>query len=148
MTNTLPDTQQAFTVNLRDLVVPLGYSDITNLRNRFETFKAKLAKNKELGNQVLYKPDTYIEYTTARLVNTYIMTVACATSFACYVDPVRGIWDGKYMAASAYHGTAYTLPDDDATPKDIEAYKEENELSDYDYKSMMAAPNGVVIYSM
>ena len=61
-------------------------------------------------------------------------------------SPVRSIWTGKYVAASKHHGTAYDLPEDDATPEDIEAYTEENDLSDYDYKSMLAAPNCVVIY--
>ena len=87
MTNTLPDTQQAFTVNLRDLVVPLGYSDITHLRGRFETFKTKLAKSKDHDFSASYKVCTYFDETTKRFVDTYTMSKTCAAKFALYARP-------------------------------------------------------------
>lgn len=86
-----PSVSDELCVQLRDLMEPLSYSDIANLRARFDTFKSKLLKNRELEIPVLFKADIYVDYYSGRVVDTYVMTRMCAVNFACWVDPAKGM---------------------------------------------------------
>lgn len=76
------------TINLRDLMSSLKYTEIYDLRRRFYTFckKCKLPENAES-----YKSDTYIDLVNGKFVPTVVMTPAIAAAFSVYIKPDVGV---------------------------------------------------------
>ena len=86
---------QEWSVQLRDLMPRLGYTDHRNLRERFKTFlkktyavdAEKVTEWKSLG----CFPSDYFDSVSMQFVRTYAMTSENAMAFAMYVDPAKGI---------------------------------------------------------
>lgn len=80
--------QQHLSVFLHDLMKPLHYTKVSNLRSRFETF----CRNANLSeNQKSYKTTTYIEPVNGKIVSTCVMSKAVAAAFCTYCNPAFGI---------------------------------------------------------
>ena len=85
-----PSVADELCIQLRDLVQPLGFVHHQHAIGRFKTFASKFT-NSPKGNLLPFKPDIYTDSVSWRITDTFVMTRSCAMSFACWVDPERGL---------------------------------------------------------
>jgi hypothetical protein len=85
--NSSDNKNPEFTVNLRDLVIPLG-EEFKRIKVKFTAYTLAFTKTK---NELTYKSSTYINQSNNRKVDSFVMTEALAKSFCVNVDKVRGL---------------------------------------------------------